>query len=230
MLYLINAGLDKKKSFQIMENVRKGKGLSKEDEADMRNLNIEEWYIESCNKIKYMFPKAHAAAYVMMSFRIAYFKVYYPEAFYSTYFTIKASDFDSDVVIKGKDFIRAKIKEIESLGYDATAKERNILTVLEVALEMYSRGYKIQNVDLYKSDSDKFIIHEDGILPPLKSLEGLGENVARKIVEEREILEFISREDLINRAKVSKPAIEVLNNHGCLNDLPESNQISLFNI
>ncbi len=230
MLYLINAGMDKKKAFQIMENVRRGKGLSREDESEMRSLNIEEWYIESCNKIKYMFPKAHAAAYVMMSFRIAYFKVYYPEAFYATYFTIKASDFDSEVVIKGKDFIRSRIKEIESLGYDKTAKEKNLLTVLEVALEMYSRGYKIQNVDLYKSDSDKFIIHEDGILPPLKSLEGLGENVARKIVEEREISDFISREDLVNRGKVTKPAMDVLCNHGCLNDLPESNQISLFNI
>lgn len=230
MLYLINAGLDKKKSFQIMENVRKGKGLSKEDEADMRSLNIEEWYIESCNKIKYMFPKAHAAAYVMMSFRIAYFKVYYPEAFYATYFTIKASDFDSDIVIKGKEFVKARIREIESLGYDMTAKERNLLTVLEVVLEMYYRGYKIQNVDLYKSDSDKFIIHEDGILPPLKSLEGLGENVARKIVEERAMSPFISQEDLVNRGKVTKPALEVLNNHGCLKSLPESNQISLFNI
>ena len=134
------------------------------------------------------------------------------------------------MVIKGKDFIKSKIKEIESLGYDMTTKEKNLLTVLEVVLEMYSRGYKIQNVNLYKSDSDKFIIDENGILPPLKSLEGLGENVARKIVEERNISKFISREDLVNRGKVSRPALEVLNNHGCLEDLPESNQISLFNI
>lgn len=230
MLYLINAGMDKKKSFKIMENVRKGRGLSPEDEQDMRSLRVEEWYIESCNKIKYMFPKAHAAAYVMMSFRIAYYKVYFPEAFYSTYFTIKASDFDSDVVIKGKEFVKNRIKELENLGYDITTKEKNLLTVLEVVLEMYARGYKIQNVDLYKSHSDKFIIDENGILPPLKSLEGLGENVARKIVEERNIKKFISREDLVNRGKVSKPALEVLINHGCLEKLPESNQISLFNI
>jgi DNA polymerase-3 subunit alpha (Gram-positive type) len=230
MLYLINAGMDKKKSFKIMENVRKGRGLSPEDEQDMRSLRVEEWYIESCNKIKYMFPKAHAAAYVMMSFRIAYYKVYFPEAFYSTYFTIKASDFDSDVVIKGKEFVKNRIKELENLGYDITTKEKNLLTVLEVVLEMYARGYKIQNVDLYKSHSDKFIIDENGILPPLKSLEGLGENVARKIVEERNIKRFISREDLVNRGKVSKPALEVLMNHGCLEELPESNQISLFNI
>ncbi len=230
MLNLINSGMNKKKAFKIMEKVRKGKGLSKEEEEEMRSLNVPEWYIESCNKIKYMFPKAHAAAYVMMSFRIAYFKVYFPETFYATYFTIKANDFDADLVIKGKETVKNKIQELEKLGNDMTAKEKNLLTVLEVVLEMYARGYKIQNVDIYKSDSDRFIIDENGILPPLKSLEGLGENVARKIVEERNISRFISIEDLVNRGKVSKPVLEVLTNHGCLGDLPLSNQISLFNI
>ncbi len=230
MLYLINAGMDKKKSFKIMENVRKGKGLSPEDIESMKSLGIPDWYIDSCNKIKYMFPKAHAAAYVMMSFRIAYFKVYYPEHFYSTYFTIKSGDFSFDVIKKGKDFIRLKIKEIESLGNSATTKEKGLLTVLEVALEMYSRGYKILNVDLYKSHKDRFLIMEDGILPPLVSVEGLGESVARKIVEERDINPFISREDLIERGKVSKPVMEILSNNGCLDDLPDSNQISLFSI
>ncbi|WP_353095271.1 PolC-type DNA polymerase III [Tissierella praeacuta] len=230
MLNLINAGMEKKKSFKIMEKVRKGKGLGPEDEEEMRSLNIPEWYIDSCKKIKYMFPKAHAAAYVMMSFRIAYFKVYFPEAFYATYFTIKANDFDANLVIEGKETVRMKIEELEELGSDITAKEKNLLTVLEVVLEMYARGYKFQNVDLYKSDSDKFIIDEEGIIPPLRSLEGLGENVARKIVEERNISRFISVEDLVNRGKVSKPVLEVLTNHGCLGDLPLSNQISLFNI
>ncbi|MDR7856231.1 PolC-type DNA polymerase III [Tissierella sp.] len=230
MLFLINAGLDKKKSFKIMENVRKGKGLSKEDEEAMEELGVPQWYIDSCNKIKYMFPKAHAAAYVMMSFRIAYFKVYYPEAFYSTYFTIKANDFDADLIIKGSEFVKNKIEELEKNFNDITAKEKNLLTVLEVVLEMFARGYKIQKVDLYRSDSDKFIIDDNGILPPLKSLEGLGENVARKIVEERNMSRFISREDLVNRGKVSKPVLEVLTNHGCLGDLPLNNQISLFNI
>ncbi len=230
MLYLINAGMDKKKSFKIMEKVRKGRGLSQDDEEEMRSLNVPEWYIDSCNKIKYMFPKAHAAAYVMMSFRIAYFKVYFPEAFYATYFTIKVNDFDADLVIKGKETVKNKVQELEKLGNDATAKEKNLLTVLEVVLEMYARGYKFQNVDLYKSDSDRFITDENGIIPPLKSLEGLGENVARKIVEERNISRFISVEDLVNRSKVSKPVLEVLTNHGCLGDLPLSNQISLFNI
>lgn len=230
MLYLINRGMEKKRAFKIMENVRKGKGLSQEDEEEMRKLNVPEWYIESCNKIKYMFPKAHAVAYVMMSFRIAYFKVHYPEAFYATYFTTKADDFDADLVLKGKDAVIEKINYLEKLGNNMTAKEKNQLTVLEVVLEMYARGYKFINVDLYRSDSVKFLIEKEGILPPLKCLEGLGESVARKIVEERNISRFISIEDLVNRCKVSKPVLEVLKNHGCLNDLPQSNQLSLFSI
>lgn len=230
MLTLINAGLDKKKSFWIMEKVRKGKGLTDEDVADMKSLDLPDWYIDSCNKIKYMFPKAHAVAYVMMSFRIAYFKVYYPEAFYATYFTTKAADFDAQLILKGSNAVNEKIKELESLGNDATAKEKNLITVLEVVREMYARGLKFQNVDLYKSHSDKFLIGEDGIIPPLKGLDGVGENAARKIVEERELSKFISIEDLINRGKVSRTVIEALTNHGCLDGLPESNQISLFNI
>lgn len=230
MLYLINAGMDSQKAFWIMEKVRKGKGLTEEDEASMRQLSLPDWYIDSCNKIKYMFPKAHAVAYVMMSFRIAYFKVYHPEAFYATYFTIKAADFDGQLILSGKENIKEKILEIEANGNLATSKEKNLQVVLEVALEMYARGYKFENVDLYRSHSDRFIIGENGILPPLKGLDGVGENAARKIVEEREISRFMSIEDLVQRAKVSRTVIEALSNHGCLKDLPESNQISLFNI
>lgn len=230
MLYLINAGLDSQKAFWIMEKVRKGKGLTAEDEASMRQLSLPDWYIDSCNKIKYMFPKAHAVAYVMMSFRIAYFKVYYPEAFYATYFTIKAADFDGQLILSGKGNIKDKILEIESNGIMATTKEKNLQVVLEVALEMYARGFKFENVDLYKSHSDRFIIGENGILPPLKGLDGVGENAARKIVEEREVSRFMSIEDLVRRGKVSRTVIEALSKHGCLQDLPESNQISLFNI
>ena len=230
MLYLINAGLDSQKAFWIMEKVRKGKGLTEEDEASMKQLSLPDWYIDSCNKIKYMFPKAHAVAYVMMSFRIAYFKVYYPQAFYATYFTIKAADFDGQLILSGKENIKEKILEIESNGNMVTAKEKNLQVVLEVALEMYARGFTFENVDLYASDSDKFIIGKHGILPPLKGLDGVGENAARKIVEEREISKFISIEDLVKRGKVSRTVVEALSKHGCLEDLPESNQISLFNI
>lgn len=230
MLYLINAGLDKKKSFFIMEKVRKGKGLSEEDERDMKALDLPPWYIESCNKIKYMFPKAHAVAYVMMSFRIAYFKVYHPEAFYATYFSTKVADFDAQLVLQGKEVVNEKIKELEALGNDATAKEKNLLSVLEVVREMYARGLKFQKVDLYKSHSHKFLVNEEGILPPLMGLDGVGENAAKKIVEEREKSKFVSIEDLIGRTRVTKTVVEALQNHGCLEGLPESNQLSLFNI
>ncbi|WP_416198002.1 MAG: PolC-type DNA polymerase III [Sporanaerobacter sp.] len=230
MLFLIHEDLDKKRSFKIMEKVRKGKGLPEEDENYMREKGIPEWYIGSCKKIKYMFPKAHAVAYVMMSYRIAYFKVHYPEAFYATYFTTKASDFDAELILKGKETVKNKIAELESASSDKTAKEKNLLTVLEVVLEMYCRGFKFEKVDLYKSDSDKFIIGENGIIPPLKSLQGMGETAARNIVEQREKGKFISVEDLMNRTKVSKPVVEVLRNHGCLDDIPDTNQLSLFNI
>lgn len=228
MLYLIYAGLDKKRAFKIMERVRKGKGLADEDIEYMKQFNIPSWYIDSCQKIKYMFPKAHAVAYVMMSFRIAYFKVHYPEAFYATYFTTKAEDFDANLVTKGKQAVDHKVKELNSLGNNMTAKEKNLLTVLEVVQEMFARGYSFEKVDLYKSDSDKFLIGEKGLIPPLKCLEGVGETAARNIVKERERQKFISIEDLVNRTKISKTVIEALRDHGCLNDLPESNQISLF--
>ena len=230
MLYLINMGLDNKRAFKIMERVRHGRGLTEEDEDYMRENNVPEWYINSCNKIKYMFPRAHAVAYVMMSFRIAYFKVHYPQAFYATYFTTKSADFDAELVLKGKSFVKSKIKELEDNGTERTAKEKNLLTVLEVVLEMYLRGLSFEKVDLYKSDSDKFIIGKEGIIPPLKSLQGVGETVARNIVSEREKREFISKEDLINRTKASVTVVEALENHGCLNGLPESNQISLFSV
>jgi len=230
MNYLILKDLPPKTSFKIMENVRKGKGLTPENEQEMKEHNVPEWYIDSCNKIKYMFPKAHAAAYVMMSFRIAYFKVYYPEAFYATYFTTKAEDFDADFIIKGKDAIRLKIKELESIGNDSTAKEKNFLTVLEVALEMYCRGIELLHVDLYRSDADKFIIVDGKLLPPLKGLQGVGQNAAKSIVEARQEREFISLEDLRKRTKITKTVIETLVSHGCIKDLPETNQLSLFSL
>lgn len=228
MNFLILKKLPSKDAFNIMENVRKGKGLKSDDEDLMRQNNVPEWYIDSCNKIKYMFPKAHAVAYVMMSFRIAYFKVYYPQAFYATYFTMKAEDFDADLISKGKDMINEKITELENMGNSATAKGKNLLTVLEVALEMYSRGIGLLEVDLYKSDPDKFIIADNVLLPPLKSLQGLGQNAARSIALERERGEFLSIEDLRQRTKVTKTVIETLINHGCIAELPSTNQLSFF--
>lgn len=234
MNYLILKGLPKKSAFKIMENVRKGKGLKPEDEELMQENKVPQWYIDSCNKIKYMFPKAHAAAYVMMSFRIAYFKVHYPEAFYATYFTTKAEDFDADLIVKGKDAILNKIKAFDEQEKDQdskiTAKEKNLVTVLEVALEMYIRGIFLLPVDIYKSDADRFMIVDGKLLPPLKSLQGVGQNAARNIVEARRQGEFISLEDLRERTKVTKTVIETLVNHGCISDLPKTNQLTLFSL
>lgn len=230
MTYLIQMGVEKKKAFDIMERVRKGKGLRPEDEEAMKEQNVPQWYIDSCNKIKYMFPKAHAVAYVTMSVKIAYFKVHYPEAFYAAYFTTKVDDFDADIVTKGENHILSTIKALEEKGNEKTAKEKNLITVLEVAYEMYKRGLKFAKVDLYKSDDRKFLLSEEGILPPLMGLPGLGANAAANIKSEREISEFISVEDIIKRAKVSKTVIEVMENHGCLKNMDKTNQISIFNV
>lgn len=229
MNYLIFKGLPPKMAFTIMESVRKGKGLKPEFIEEMKKNDVPDWYIGSCQKIKYMFPKAHAVAYVMMSFRLAYYKVHYPEAFYATYFTTKAEDFDADLIVKGLDSIRNKMDEIISLGNDATAKEKNMLTVLEVAYEMYARNIKILPVDIYKSDATEFkVMGENQILPPMIALQGVGENAAIHIQQERENGEFISKEDLRKRTKISKTVIETLTNHGSLENMSDKNQLSLF--
>ncbi|SKC74126.1 PolC-type DNA polymerase III [Maledivibacter halophilus] len=228
MNYLILKGLPPKDAFTIMEKVRKGKGLTPEQEKLMKDNKVPNWYIKSCKRIKYMFPKAHAVAYVMMSFRIAYFKVHYPLAFYSTYFSTKVDDFDAELICKGKDTVLEKMKELGNMGNVLTQKEKDLLTVLEVAYEMYCRGFKFLKVDLYESHPNKFLIKEGGILPPLRALQGVGENAAERIAEEGKSGEFLSIEDIRSRTKISKTVIETLENHGCLKNLPESNQLSLF--
>ena len=228
MVYLIYKGLPQKQAFKIMEKVRKGKGVSEEDAQDMISHGVPQWYIESCRKIKYMFPKAHAVAYVMMAFRIAWFKVNYPEAFYATYFTVRADDFDADIMVGGAHAILQVIEEIEGKGVSASQKEKNMLTILEVALEMYARGIVFNRVSLLDSDATNFIINGKQILPPLVALQGLGENAARSIVKAREEAPFTSIEDLRNRAKVSKTIIEILQSHGCLQGMEQTDQLSLF--
>lgn len=230
MTYLIKMGVPKKKSFDIMERVRKGKGLREEDESVMKEYNVPEWYIDSCNKIKYMFPKAHAVAYVTMSFKIAYYKVHYPLAFYAAYFTTKVEDFDAEIITKGENNILNHIRMLEEKGNEKTAKEKNLITVLESAYEMYKRGFKFARVDLYKSDDKKFLLADGEILPPLMALQGVGANAAASIKAERENGEFISIEDIVNRAKVSRTVTEVLEKHGSLKNLDRTNQISIFNI
>ncbi|WP_312469326.1 PolC-type DNA polymerase III [Neobacillus sp.] len=228
MVYLIYQGLDPSFAFKIMESVRKGKGLSEEMEAEMRKNEVPEWYIDSCKKIKYMFPKAHAAAYVLMAVRIAYFKVHLPLLYYAAYFTVRAEDFDIEAMSRGSEAIRAKIEEINAKGLEASNKEKNLLTVLELALEMTERGFSFQNYDLYKSDASEFIIDGNSLIPPFNSIPGLGTNAAFNIVKAREGGEFLSKEDLQQRGKVSKTILEYLDKQGCLKSLPEQNQLSLF--
>ncbi|KGX93137.1 DNA polymerase III subunit alpha [Pontibacillus halophilus JSM 076056 = DSM 19796] len=228
MVYLMHKGLDPSMAFTIMEFVRKGRGLKDEWIEEMKKHGVPDWYIESCKKIKYMFPKAHAAAYVLMAVRIAYFKVHYPIYFYAAYNTVRASDFDIDTMVKGKDAIGKRIEEITQKGLDATPKEKSLLTVLELALEMTARGYKFQSVDLYRSKASEFIVEGDTLIPPFNSIDGLGTNAAINIVNARENGEFLSKEDLRERSRISKTVLEYLDNHGCLEGLPDQNQLSLF--
>ncbi len=237
MVYLMYHGLEPKTAFKIMEFVRKGRASKAKDhdqwleyEKIMKDGGIEDWFIDSCSKIKYMFPKAHAAAYVISAFRIAYFKVHYPIWYYAAYFSIRCDDFDVETMIKGETAIRAKIEELEAKGYDISNKESNILDVLYVALEMTCRNLSFKNIDLEKSSDKYFIIDEDNtsLIMPFRALDGLGTNVSSIIVEERAKGKYISIEDLQNRGKVNSSAIEKLKNLGVLNGLPESSQLSLF--
>ncbi len=228
MNYLIKKGVPDKTAFKIMESVRKGRGLTEEDEQIMEENNVPGWYIESCKRIKYMFPKAHAVAYVMMSYRIAYFKVYYPLAFYAVFFTTKVTDFNANLIFKGKKEILKRMDEIEGKGNIATQKEKDELTVLEVAYEMFCRGYEFLPVKIEESEAHRFLIKNDKILPPFLSLQGLGENAAQSIVNERAKGVFSSVDNLKSRAKLNKTAIEALERHGVVRNLPASDQLSLF--
>lgn len=231
MSYLITKGLENKKAFKIMEKVRKGKGLAEEDIEYMKEHNVPQWYIDSCLKIKYMFPKAHAAAYVMMAYRIAYFKINYPEAYYATYFTVRASDdFDYTSMCKGEDVAKAALKEINDKGNDATTKELNKATVLEIVIEFYERGFNFLPIDLYKSDARKFIVTPEGLIPPFNSLQGLGLSVAQSIVDGRDEGEFRTIDEFKNRTSAGASIVELLKENGVLRGIPESDQMSLFDL
>lgn len=230
MMYLIHHGVDALKSFKIMENVRKGKGIAAENVEDLKSHNVPDWYIDSCQKIKYLFPRAHATAYVMMAYRIAYCKVHYPLAYYCAYFSIRADEFDAQEISKGKNHIKAKIDELEKLSdeRELEIKEEGTLAVMQLAYEMILRGFTFERVDLYKSDASKFIMLKNSLLPSLQSLTGVGETAAKNIVEARKLGKFSSIEDLKVRAGITKTSIAALQEHGCLKGLSESNQTSLF--
>ena len=230
MVYLIHAGLDDGLAFKIMESVRKGKGIPDDWQEEMRKQDVPEWYIESCLKIKYMFPKAHAAAYVLMALRVAYFKVYFPILYYCAYFSVRADDFDLVAMSKGKDAVKERMKEITDKGMDASTKEKNLLTVLELCNEMLERGFEFGMIDLYKSDAENFVIDGNRLLAPFRAVPSLGLSVAKQIVEARKDGPFLSKEDLANRGKVSKTLIEYMTDNGVLKDLPDENQLSLFDM
>ncbi|QGU94044.1 DNA polymerase III subunit alpha [Clostridium bovifaecis] len=233
MVYLIKKGLPPNSAFKIMELVRKGKALKDpkfpEYEELMREHDVPEWYIDSCKKIKYMFPKAHAAAYVMMAFRIAWFKVHIPKAYYSAYFSIRAKAFDAEFMIFGKEKVKEKMKEIEMMGNEAAPKDKDMYDDLEIVLEMYERGIKFLPIDLYKSHATKFLLEEDSIRPPLNSISGMGTVAAEGIYNaSHEEKPLSSIEDLRKRAKIGNSAVDLLRKFGCLTGLPESDQMSFF--
>lgn len=228
MVYLMQKGLKDSLAFNIMESVRRGRGLSEEWEAEMRAHNVPEWYIDSCLKIKYMFPKAHAVAYVLMALRVAYFKVHHPLYYYAAYFSVRATDFDIAAMHQGKEMTKRRIRELMDKGYEASATDRNLQTVLEIANEMMERGYSFQMVNIEKSQAHDFIIEGDTLIPPFRSVPGLGGSVANRIVEAREENPFLSKEDLQKRGGASKSIIEYLTEHGTIAHLPDEDQLSLF--
>ena len=231
MLYLIAQGVAPKMAFDTMENVRKGKGLKPEMEAAMVEQKVPQWFIDSCKKIKYMFPKAHAVAYVMMGLRVAYYKVHHPREYYATYYTVRADDFDASVMMGDMNKIKSQVEELSKSESKLPVKDKNRLTILQIVLEMMARGIQFTNIDIYKSEAVKFTITEDGtIRPPLNALPGLGATAAEKIVKVRAAGSFLSQEDLKTRAGISSAVMEVLRQFRCLEGIPNQNQVSMFDM
>ncbi|MCH4008083.1 PolC-type DNA polymerase III [Companilactobacillus sp.] len=229
MMDLIHYGMDSQMAFQIMEHVRKGRGIPDDWKQAMKDADVPDWYIKSCLKIKYMFPKAHATAYILMALRIAYFKVHYPLYYYSAYMSVRADDYDLVAMTSGKQAVKNAMQEINNKGMDASTKEKNLLTVLEIANECLERGFNIKMVDLEKSDAFEFkIIDDHTLLAPFNAIPGLGDNVAKQIVAAREEQPFLSKEDLSIRGKVSKTIIEYMSDNHVLDGMPDENQLSLF--
>lgn len=230
MIYLINKGLESEQSFTIMESVRKGKGLKPEWIEEMKKHDVPQWYIDSCLKIKYMFPKAHAAAYVMMAYRIAYFKVFYPLAYYAAYFSIRASAFSYEYMCMGRERLEyymadfKKRKETKQLSN----KEEDMLKDMKLVQEMYARGFEFEPIDLYRVAAHKFQIFGNKLMPALSTIEGMGDKAADAVVDAALDGPFLSKDDLRERSKASKTVVDLMDDLGILGDIPESNQISLF--
>jgi DNA polymerase-3 subunit alpha (Gram-positive type) len=230
MMDLIHWGVKPEVAFSTMESVRHGRGISDENMAVLKkNKKIPDWYIPSCLKIKYMFPKAHATAYILMALRIAWFKVYYPEIYYTAYFSVRADLFDLVAMSHGKNTVKAAMKEIQDKGMDASAKDKSLLTVLEIANECLERGIKIKMVDIDQSEATDFkILDKHTILAPFNAVPGLGDNAAKQIVAARAEKKFLSKEDLAKRGKVSQTIMNYFEDNGVLDGMPDENQLSLF--
>ena len=230
MMDLIHWGVKPEVAFSTMESVRHGRGISDENMAVLKkNKKIPDWYIPSCLKIKYMFPKAHATAYILMALRIAWFKVYYPEIYYTAYFSVRADLFDLVAMSHGKNTVKAAIKEIQDKGMDASAKDKSLLTVLEIANECLERGIKIKMVDIDQSEATDFkILDKHTILAPFNAVPGLGDNAAKQLVAARAEKKFLSKEDLAKRGKVSQTIMNYFEDNGVLDGMPDENQLSLF--
>ena len=230
MIYLIGMGVDSELSFTIMESVRKGKGLKPEWEQTMLEHDVPDWYIWSCKKIKYMFPKAHAAAYVMMAWRIAYCKIYYPLAYYCAFFSIRASAFSYEIMCQGQAHLEAIMADYKKRSDSLSNKEQDCMRDMRLVQEMYARGFEFMPIDIFRSHSRNFQIVDGKILPSLSSIDGLGEKAADAIMEAAKDGPFLSKDDFRSRTKVSKTIIDLMGTLGLLGDIPESNQISLFDL
>ncbi len=228
MIYLIQMGLDSELSFEIMESVRKGKGLKPEWETEMTAHGVPDWYIWSCKKIQYMFPKAHAAAYVMMAWRIAYCKVYYPLAYYAAYFSIRATGFDYEIMCQGKERIEYYYRDYTGRKDALTKKEQDVYRDMRIVQEMYARGFEFVPIDIYRAKPDRFQIIDGKLMPALNAIDGMGDNAAITLAEAAKDGKFLSRDDLRQRAKLPKPLIDLMGDLGLLENMPESNQLSLF--
>ena len=231
MVYLMHKGVEPKMAFKIMEIVRKGKAtklLTDEHLKEMKNHGVPDWYIDSCMKIKYMFPKAHAAAYMISTLKLGWYKVYYPTEYYAAYFTVRGEDFDGLVVAKGRDEVRKKMAEITAKGKEASAKENAAYTTFQIVNEMLARGIEVLPVDLYKSDARKYLVENGKIRLPFASLSGVGESAAKNLQDARKDGKYISVDDVQIRSKVTKAVIETLEEAGVLKSLPKTNQITFF--
>ena len=228
MVYLIQMGLEEGLSFTIMESVRKGKGLKPEWIEEMKAHNVPQWYIDSCLKIKYMFPKAHAAAYVMMAWRVAFCKVFYPLAYYAAFFSIRANGFSYELMCQGREKLECHLADFKKRSDSLSKAEQDTLRDMRIVQEMYARGYDFMPIDIYRAQADRFQIIDGKLMPSLSSIAGLGLSAAEGVVYAAMDGPFLSKEDFRNRSKVSKTICDLMSDMGILGDLPESNQLSLF--